>query len=148
MNNLLNGTQVELGNVIIAQNYRGEEVARRLVGGTYGTVTKFFLIDVDTNELKSRKQDTKEAVLEGFRITSVHAYGNEIGGVEKETYELGDIFYIMTEDGLVARQVVGGHAYDADIYFAIDPKTGERKSRTRETMEEVLDSYEIELILG
>lgn len=148
MNNLLNGTQVELGNIFVGENYRGERVARQLVGGTYGTVTKFFLIDADTNELKSRKCDTKEAVLEGFKIEAIHAVNQNVGGVEKEEYQLGDIFYIMTEEGLVARQVVGGHAYDTDIYFAIDPKTGERKSRTKETMEEVLESYEIELILG
>lgn len=147
---MLKSTQVELGNVIVAKNYRGEVVTRRLVGGTYGTVTKWFLIDADTSELKSRKRDTAEEVLEGFEILGISSVKiKEAGELSKNVseYELGDFFYVVLNGELTAREVVGGHAYDTDIYFAIDPHTGKRCSRTKETLEEVLESYEIEFIL-
>lgn len=148
MNNLLNAGQVELGNVILAKNYKGEDVVRRLVGGTYGSVTKFFLIDADTLELKSRKRDTKEEVLDGFDIYAISAVNTEVEGTVKKDYELGDTFYANVDGSLVARKVVGGHAYGEDIFFAIDDATGKRCSRTKTTVEEVLEGYEIELIIG
>ena len=150
MRNLLNVNQVELGNVFAGINYRGEEVLRRLVGGTYGSVTKWFLIDAKTFELKSRVQKTKEEVLEGFEIEAVSSVEFvEAGHIVKDIKEceLGDVFYVYLNGELTPRQVVGGHAYGEDVYFAIDPNTGKRCSRTKETMEEVLDSYEIEFLL-
>lgn len=147
---MLKSTQVELGNVIVAKNYRGEVVTRRLVGGTYGSVTKWFLIDADTSELKSRKRDTAEEVLEGFEILGISAVKvKEEGTLTKDISEVkvGDLFYVVIDGELTARELVGGYAYDTDIYFAIDPHTGKRCSRTRETVEEVLDGYEIEFAL-
>lgn len=147
---MLKSTQVELGNVIVAKNYRGEVVTRRLVGGTYGSVTKWFLIDAYTSELKSRKRDTAEEVLEGFEILGISGVKTkEEGALVRNIgdYKLGDLFFIIKDGELTARQVVGGHAYDDDVYFAIDPHTGKRCSRTRETLDEVLESYEVEFIL-
>lgn len=152
MNNLLNAGQVELGNVILAENYRGERVSRRLVGGTYGTVTKYFLIDEETFELKSRKRDTIEEVLDGFKIVGIIASGKVVEGTKKDNYELGDLFLAIVDGKLVTRQIVGGQAYSHEgqepIYFAIDVETGKRCSRTRTSIEEVLKHYEVEMILG
>lgn len=150
MSNLLNGNQVELGNVIVAENYRGEVVERRLVGGIYGTCEKWFLIDARTMELKSRTRETKEEVLEGFNIKGVFSTDvKEQGEVcrDLDNYELGDLFFIVKDGELTARMVVGGTAYDDTVYFAIDPHTGKRVSRTKASIEEVLDCYDIEFIL-
>lgn len=147
----LNANQVELGNVFVGLNYRGEEVVRRLVGGTYGTVTKYFLID-ESGNLKSRKRDTVEEVLEGFKIRTITAdEGDKIRGEEKtiEEAKVGDFFIAVSENGsIVKRQLVGGHAYGVDIYFSID-ENGKRCSRTRETVQDVLNNYEeVVLVLG
>ena len=147
---MLKSSQVELGNVIYGVNYRGESVKRRLVGGIYGTVEKWFLIDADTFELKSRTRETKEEVLEGFEIegiTSVEFIPQGMINTNVDEYEFGDLIYVRLDDELVPRLIVGGVAYGEEIYFAIDPLTGKRCSRTRGTMEEVLESYIVEFIL-
>ena len=147
---MLNINQVELGNVIFAKNFKGERVERRLVGGAYGECVKWFLVDAETMELKSHTRETKEEVLEGFEIQAIVSYDlQEKGTVCKDIneYELGDLFYIIREGELTARMVVGGTAYDDTVYFAIDPHTGKRVSRTKTSIEEVLDCYDIEFIL-
>lgn len=147
---MIKTTQIELGNVIYGKNYRGEDVTRRLVGGVYGTVEKWFLIDPATYELKSRVRENKEEVLEGFEIEAVSdSKFVESGEVVKniEEYVLGDLFYSIIDGSLTARQVVGGCAYDNTVYFAIDPHTGKRCSRTKETVEEVLEGYDVEFII-
>lgn len=147
---MLNLNQVELGNVFFGVNYRGERVERRLVGGVYGTCEKWFLVDAETMELKSRTRETKEEVLEGFEIQAIVSYDiKEKGEICKnlEEYELGDLFFILKDGELTARMVVGGTAYDDTVYFAIDPHTGKRVSRTKTSIEEVLEAYDIEFIL-
>lgn len=144
--NTLQTTQVALGNVFTGFNYRGEEIARRLVGGAYGTVTKYFLVDCDGN-LKSRVRETIEEVLDGFEIESVQAftncdsYGGEVS-LEIDDIEVGDLAIVEVDGSAYVRQLVGGVAYDKETYFMIDFNTGERKSRTRETIEEVLNGYD------
>lgn len=147
---MLKSTQVELGNVFYGKNYREENVIRRLVGGVYGTCEKWFLVDPETHELKSRVRETKEEVLDGFEIEAISdAIYVEHGEVVKniEEYVLGDLFYSILDGELTARQVVGGTAYDNTVYFAIDPHTGKRCSRTRESVEEILNGYDIEFII-
>lgn len=147
---MLKLNQVELGNVFYGVNYRGENVKRRLVGGTYGTVEKWFLIDADTFELKSRVRETKEEVLEGFEIEAISSTDFVPRGMVStnvEEFEFGDIFYARIDEELVPRLIVGGLAYGEEIYFTIDPSTGKRCSRTRESIEEVLEHYEVEFIL-
>lgn len=147
---MLKSTQIELGNVFYGKNYREENVQRRLVGGVYGTNEKWFLVDPVTFELKSRVRESKEEVLEGFEIEAVSdAIFVERGELVKDIkeYVLGDLFYAIVDGEITARQVVGGTAYDNTVYFAIDPHTGKRCSRTKESVEEVLNGYNVELIL-
>lgn len=145
MNNLLNAGQVQLGNVIFADNYRGEEVIRRVVGGAYGTVTKFFLTD-EAGNLKSRKRDTIEEVLEGFKIKSISAtteMNNPHGEVslDIEDVNVGDLLIIDLDGEKAFRFIVGGHSYGEDIYFTVDINTGKRTSRTNTSIEAVLEGY-------
>lgn len=145
--NKLQTSQIALGNIFIGTNYRGEEVTRRLVGGTYGTVTKYFLIDLEGN-LKSRKRDTIEEVLDGFDIKGVKVvndYDSYAGVTTLDTsdVEVLDLIIVKNEDrDKLVRQIVGGTAYGETIYFAIDLNTGKRVSRTRETIQDVLNGYE------
>lgn len=145
MKNLLNAGQVQLGNIIFANNYKGEEVVRRVVGGAYGDVTKFFLI-AENGKLKSRKRDTLEEVLENFEITAIVApqlNGAVIGGVslDLEDAAVGSMLLVEINGEIVYRQLVGGYAYGEDIYFTIDPVTGKRTSRTQQSVSEVLEGY-------
>lgn len=149
---MLKSSQVELGNVILGTNYRGEEVARYLVGGTYGTVEKWFLLDADTLELKSRARATKEEVLEGFEIGAIVdrefvENGEFTTEFDIEEIEVGSLFYAIVDEKLVPRVMVGGLAYGKEIYFTIDPKTGKRCSRTRESIEEVLEHYNVQMLI-
>lgn len=149
MKNLLAG-QVRLGNVFLAENNRGELVQRRLVGGQFGSVTKYFTID-EESKLKSNARGTIEEVLEGYEIKSIASYGLDISGmtiVQKEDIEdlvikRGLVLGVLIEGELVYRELVGGKQFDTTAWFAIDPATGERKSKTTyENSREVLESYE------
>ena len=153
MKNLLSTSQVQLGNVFLATNCKGEEVMRRLVGGTFGTVTKYFTLDMQ-GKLKSNARETIEEVLDGYEIKALSVYDfvvsnyTAIDPEEIENFKRGDILVCTVNGETVYRELVGGKQFDTTAWFAIDPVTGERKSKTTYTdSNEVAEQYDITLVL-
>lgn len=153
MKNLLCADQVRLGNVFLAENHKGELVTRRLVGGTFGTVTKYFTLD-ENEHLKSNARETIEEVLDGYDILAVSTAKFDIKKCvpvtpeEVEKFKRGDVLLVEVDGDLVYRQIVGGKQFDTTAWFTIDPFTGERKSKTTyENSDEVAESYDIKLVL-
>lgn len=148
MKNLLVG-QVRLGNLFLAENHKGEMVERRVVGGLFGTVEKYFTVDTKGN-LKSNARDTIEEVLEDYEIKAVSVAKFETedskmflpNDFDKITIKRGMVLGVLLDGQLVYRQIVGGKQFDTTAWFAIDPETGVRKSKTTyNNSQEVLDSY-------
>lgn len=148
MKNLLVG-QVRLGNLFLAENHKGEVVQRRVVGGLFGTVEKYFTVDME-GKLKSNARETIEEVLEDYEIkaVSVSEFDTEDlrmflpNDFDKVKIKRGIIVGILLDGQLVYRQIVGGKQFDTTAWFAIDPETGVRKSKTTyNDSQEVLDSY-------
>lgn len=148
MKNLL-VVQVRLGNLFLAENHKGEMVERRVVGGLFGTVEKYFTIDTK-GKLKSNARDTIEEVLEDYEIKAVSVAQFETedskmflpNDFDKITIKRGMVLGVLLDGQLVYRQIVGGKQFDTTAWFAIDPETGVRKSKTTyNDSQEVLDSY-------
>lgn len=148
MKNLLVG-QVRLGNLFLAENHKGEVVQRRVVGGLFGTVEKYFTVDME-GKLKSNARETIEEVLEDYEIkaVSVSEFDTEDlrmflpNDFDKVKIKRGIIVGVLLDGQLVYRQIVGGKQFDTTAWFAIDPETGVRKSKTTyNDSQEVLDSY-------
>lgn len=148
MKNLLVG-QVRLGNLFLAENHKGEVVQRRVVGGLFGTVEKYFTVDME-GKLKSNARETIEEVLEDYEIkaVSVSEFDTEDlrmflpNDFDKVKIKRGIIVGVLLGGQLVYRQIVGGKQFDTTAWFAIDPETGVRKSKTTyNDSQEVLDSY-------
>lgn len=148
MKNLLVG-QVRLGNLFLAENHKGEVVQRRVVGGLFGTVEKYFTVDME-GKLKSNARETIEEVLEDYEIkaVSVSEFDTEDlrmflpNDFDKVKIKRGIIVGVLLDGQLVYRQIVGGKQFDTTAWFAIDPATGVRKSKTTyNDSQEVLDSY-------
>ena len=153
MKNLLTASQVKLGNVFLATNCKGEEVIRRVVGGTFGTVTKYFTLDTQ-DKLKSNARETIEEVLEGYEIKAVSVQNfvvsnyTAIDPEEIENFKRGDVLVCTVNGETVYRELVGGKQFDTTAWFAIDPVTGERKSKTTYAdSNEVAEQYDIALVL-
>lgn len=138
---MLNSNQVQLGNVIKTQ-----EGTFRVIGGAYGSVESYYLLDVDALKW-SRKANSIDELLESIEIISVHgvvAMDYTITLNEDEP-EVGAFFValVFDEDGeaeMELRQIIG--SVDEDKFFAIDPVTGARKTRTKDSIEEVIDAYD------
>lgn len=148
MKNLLVG-QVRLGNLFLAENHKGEVVQRRVVGGLFGTVEKYFTVDME-GKLKSNARETIEEVLEDYEIkaVSVSEFDTEDlriflpNDFDKVKIRRGIVVGVLLDGQLVYRQIVGGKQFDTTAWFAIDPETGVRKSKTTyNDSQEVLDSY-------
>lgn len=157
MKNLLVG-QVRLGNVFLAENHKGEVVQRRVVGGLFGAVEKYFTIDLN-GKLKSNARATIEEVLEDYEIKAVSVCGLNTDDAtmylpndfDKVKIKRGIILGVLLDGELVYRELVGGKQFDTTAWFAIDPETGLRKSKTTyENTQEVMESYgdKIQFILA
>lgn len=154
---MLKASQVELGNIIVAENHKGDVVSRRLVGGKFGSVTKYFMIDIEGN-LKSNARATIEEVLDGYAIELIanedfsasgrtYIDANDLDELEF-TFRKGDILVAYVDDELVYRQIVGGKQFDTKAWFTIDPATGKRTSKTTyNNLDEVVEAYEFIAVL-
>lgn len=149
----LTANQVQVGNVFMAINHKGEMVERRLVGGTFGTVTKYFTLDAE-NKLKSNARGTIEEVLDGYGIKSIEPYDFCITGrtayapEDIDCFRRGDVILVNVDGETVYRQLSGGKQFETTAWFAIDPITGERKSKTTyENSDDVANAYDIKLVL-
>lgn len=152
MSNLL-ATQVQLGNVFTAINHKGEIVSRRLVGGKFGSVTKYFTLDQD-NKLKSNAKSTIEEVLDGYAIKAVGIYEFSVTGLtaydleDIENFRRGDILVVNIDGATEYRQLSGGKQFDTTAWFSIDPVTGARTSKTTYAdSNEVAENYDIKMVL-
>lgn len=146
---MIKSTQVALGNVIIAKNHRGELVERRLVGGKFGSVTKYFTLDRNGN-LKSNARKTIEEVLEGYEIMTIHDAEFDVNG--KRFFELeaiekfrkGMILQVIVDGDIEYRALVGGKQFDTKAWFTINPETGERTSKTTyNNLDELVSAYDV-----
>lgn len=138
---MLNASQVKLGNEIMT----GEKELFRVIGGAYGTVENYYLLN--DNNMFVKKADTIEELLDGVEVFAigeiVNSYKTNLDA--EDDANIGDLFVALTDNGLEARVIVG--SADGSKFFAIDPITGLRKSRTKNSIEELMASYDEVLVL-
>lgn len=143
---ILNANQVKLGNIVSLD--AGEF---RIIGGAYGSVTKYYLVNTSTNEF-SKKADSIEELLgdEEVLVISGVAQTRATFNLTESEPEVGSLFVAMIgyDEGVPSmelRQVIGSE--NGDKFFAIDPVTGARKTKTKSSMRDVFNAYDEVLAL-
>jgi hypothetical protein len=137
--------EINVGDVFTTQHG-----ARQLIGGKSYGETKFVTIDLKTGSLKSRIRDTKEEVLAGYKVEEVSDIKPNVFVVDAEVIgqdfelEVGDVFLgVDKNNNTFVRKIAGGKSYGVTKFFTFDPLTGERKSKFRDSIAEVLEGYKV-----
>lgn len=136
---MLNASQVNLGNVVMLSD--GEKL--RVVGGVYGTSEYYCLINED--KLVVEKAETLEELLEDKEIVLIAKASARVENMDFEAdreIEEGTLFMALVAGQLEVREIIG-YEDDEEKFFAIDPRTGERKTRTKKSAMDVVLAYDV-----
>lgn len=97
--------------------------------------------------LKSRVRENLKDLLDGYKIENVQPVSYEffLGTAENDldNIKVGDAILVESKEGNVYRIVCGGHSYGVDKYFTVDPETFIIKSNMYDSLEDLLERYNI-----